>query len=419
MFKPYEVIYGKINFSIFSLLSFILPSFHKATRLFQAFNAPFKQAHNKLSTIETTEPKQSKLPFHNNNSTKLPNDCLLKRPEEVLGLLSSQHGSQVSKTVKNRISSSSASDIKNSAELDDDDNNGVDGVKRQTKTENLVKFNRLDNDEKLDTDKEIKHKEYIDAKKHHGDSDKLDHVKVVDGIGKINALINDTAPSISPSKTRPMSKGDAIHSYIKSKQSKTEPVFVVPSNDLSMDNFKTPKKLPLAASTRTLQNKLVQNDRMSSAKTAIAKKSADTNSHNRSSHNTTVDLKKATTKTTNRKNKTIASRNSKSNDQVTTNQNIAMDTVSTNRNSQRGRVSANSCSALSQSINTKSRRNETVSMSTNCVSSLSIKPIVNTGSQKSDIIPSSSTASSKILNDEEFNAVIAGDSDDSDEDDIL
>ena len=163
----------------------------------------------------------------------------------MLALLSSQHhGNQASSksATKTRIGSSTSgmiaiSDEQNLADLDDDGE-----ANQQARAASIEVGNqatRLEKgDEQLDMNKKMKRsKENIDTKIHDDDDGDIDtarhcHGEAVDDVSKNTTLINATAPS--PKKTRPISKGDALHSYIKSKQSKTEPVFDVPSNDLSI-----------------------------------------------------------------------------------------------------------------------------------------------------------------------------------------
>ena len=331
----------------------------------------------------------------------------------MLALLSSQHSSsQVPKTTENK-----------------NDENYVD-VKQQAKgpTEagKSTKSTRLEDDNvKMDM---IKQKDSINQDKDPNTDRTRHRVEAVDGISSIDTLT--TAPS--PAKTRPLSKGDALHSYIKSKQNKTEPVFATaPPIDISMDDFKTPKKLPSQSgssksnSTNIVEGSVKTTKSSVSGSTGMKNKTfAPSSSISISSRNKKNDGANATnqksgtdTVSTNRDNRA---------GRVSTNQNSGTKTISTNRNSRAGRVSAHQNSrtvsadrnsaSLSQNMNGQ-QHNEASSTSTNHVSSLSIKPLVNTMSQKSDIPPSSSRETSKILNDEEFNAVIAGDSEDSSDDD--
>ena len=372
---------------------------NKATRLFRAFNAPFKQAHNKPTSDDKPEPRQSKLLA--NSATKLPDDCPLKRPEELL-------------TLSQREKSGGKAGSGSSSNLTGEQHKVVEplGEGEAKNVQNTIQGEaRLD--EKIVCTALAKVNDELDAKEKAREQNKDSNKRTGGKIDETKSVI--TAPASSPTTataTR-ISKGDALHSYIKSK-GKNEPIFVAP-NDLSMNDFKMPKKL----SAGTLQ-KLSQNNKNSSSRASTApttKKSTDSKDlgQNTKDHTSVAADNKSQTA------KRVFNRISKT-DQTLTNRITVTDRTLTNRITVTDRTLTNRITVTDRTKTNKNKPYDTTITSSSkkrdspgdSVGVPFLKsPLINTkNADKASSYQQKPT-------EEEFNELIASDDDDDDDELIV
>ncbi|XP_066917358.1 uncharacterized protein [Clytia hemisphaerica] len=189
----------------------------KATRLYQAFNEPFKSAHSKQD--ESTELRQTKLTSY---SSKLPKDCKLRRPSDVLS------NSQI------------AVGEDNEAE----------------KYDPLI--------EKKTTVKDISKKK---AKSSQSDKPKEKQAENQQRTDDTSTEDSKTAKSKSPYKTREsrqtlMSKSEAIHSFMKNKD-KPPSTFETPTLSVNVSPVKLNQQPSKNKTVNTTKRRLPSDDKIS------------------------------------------------------------------------------------------------------------------------------------------------------------